>query len=96
MKNNFENLGVSASKSMLLARYLIEPPTQGEVVFNDQAESTQGEIIRELKETIGHYKLYKTEAYEIEDDTNYVTEDYMQKVVVENFGRQKDALEESL
>lgn len=52
--------------------------------------------MRELKETIGHYKLYKTEAYEIEDDTNYVTEDYMQKVVVENFGRFKDALEESL
>ena len=40
LKEKFDDLGVSSSKSMLLARYLIEPPSQGEVVFNDQAMST--------------------------------------------------------
>ena len=50
----------------------------------------------EFKKTIGHYRLYKSEGYEIEDDTNYVSEEYMKKVVVESFGRSKDALEESL
>ena len=49
-----------------------------------------------MKEAIGHYRLYKAEGHEIEDDTNYVAEEYMWKVVVENFGRSKDALEESL
>ena len=58
--------------------------------------STQGEIVRELKETIGHYRLYKAEGYEIEDDANYVAEEYMKKVVVETYGKTKDALEESL
>ena len=81
---------------MLMARYLVEPPSQGEVVFNDKALSTQGEIIRELKETIGHYRLYKAEGYEIEDDNNYVAEEYMKKVVFETFGKYRDTLVESL
>ena len=55
-----------------------------------------GEIIRELKETIGHYRLYKAEGYDIEYDDNYVSEDYMKKVVVETYGKAKSDLEESL
>ena len=54
----FEGLDVPSPKSLLIARYLIEPPMQGEVILNEQAKSTQGEIVRELKELIGHYRLY--------------------------------------
>ena len=96
LSGRFENLGINPSKAMLMARFLIEPPSQGEVVYNEKAVSTQGEILIEFKKTIGHYRLYKSEGYEIEDDTNYVSEEYMKKVVVESFGRSKDALEESL
>ena len=92
----FESQGISGSKSLLMARYLIEPPSQGELILNEQAQSTQGEIIRELKETIGVYRLYKSEGHEIDDDTNYVSEEYMKKVVMENFGRCRESLKQNL
>ena len=88
----FENLGISGQKSMLIARYLIEPPSNGDVILNENAKSTKGEIARELKELIGHYRLYQTDGQVIDDDENYVYEDYMKKVVMETFGRYKETL----
>lgn len=96
MKDCFDDLGVTKSKSLLMARYLIESPSQGDFMFNDQAKSTMGEIVRELKETIGQYALYKAEGYEIEDDANYVSEEFMKKKVVETYGKSRSELEDSL
>ena len=96
LRDGFIDLGIPVSKALLMARYLIEPPTQGEVMFNEQAMSTQGEIVRELREIIGHYRLFKAEGYDIEDDTNYVAEEYMKKVVFETYGKKKEAFQESL
>ena len=47
--------------------------------------------MRELREIIGHYRLFKAEGYNIEDDTNYVAEEYMKKVVFETYGKKKEA-----
>jgi hypothetical protein len=40
LKAKFDGLGVPAKKGVLLARYLIEPLNQAEVVYNENAKST--------------------------------------------------------
>jgi hypothetical protein len=37
LKTKFENLGVKPQKALLLARYIVEPKSGGDVVFNEQA-----------------------------------------------------------
>ena len=37
----FESLGVKAPKSLLIARYIVEPKSGGEVVFNEASTCTQ-------------------------------------------------------
>lgn len=58
LKSKFDALGVPAKKGGLLARYLIEPLNQAEIVYNENAKLTQSEIILVLKDLIGDYKLY--------------------------------------
>lgn len=36
LRQKFEGLGVQSKKSTQLARYLIEPPSTGEIIFNEQ------------------------------------------------------------
>jgi hypothetical protein len=63
LKSKFDALGVAAKKGLLLARYLIEPLNQVEIVYNENAKSAQSEIIAVLRDLIGDYKLYRpTEA----------------------------------
>lgn len=45
---------------------------------------------------IGTYHLYLEEGAEYNDDPNYVQEEYMKKLVVENFGRYRETLLEAL
>ena len=66
------------------------------MLFTEEAKSTQGEIMRELKETIGYFRLYKLESDQVDHDTHYVSEEYMKKVVLERFGPNMDLLIESL
>ena len=35
LRSKFEGLGVQSKKSSQLARYLIEPPSSGEIIFNE-------------------------------------------------------------
>lgn len=58
LKSKFEKLGVDEKKSQLLARYLVEPHNQVEVIYNENAKATQQEVIEILNDTIGHYFLY--------------------------------------
>ena len=39
LKNKFEALGLQSKKSTQLARYLIEPPSQGEIIFNESLKA---------------------------------------------------------
>ena len=77
-----------------MARYLIEPLNQQEVVYNENLKQTQAEIVATLKELVGYYNLYSSE----EDNANdqYVSEDVMQKKIVERFGRAKQSFIECL
>ena len=35
LRQKFEGLGLNSKKSTQLARFLIEPPSQGEIIFNE-------------------------------------------------------------
>lgn len=96
LKGKFDALGVPAKKGGLLARYLIEPLNQAEIVYNENAKSTQSEIILVLKDLIGDYKLYKQSEDQECDDSLYVSQELMQKLIVERFGRSKQSFIESL
>lgn len=58
LKVKFESLGVKAPKSLLITRYLIEPQKGGEVVFSENTVSTQKNIVDQLYELVGPYKIY--------------------------------------
>lgn len=73
MKSKFDSLGVPAKKGQLLARYLIEPLNQSEIVYNENVKSSQVEILSVLKDLIGHYKLYKENDSDDSDDDIFVS-----------------------
>lgn len=58
LKVKFESLGVKAPKSLLITRYLIEPQKGGEVVFSESTVSTQKNIVDQLYDLVGPYKIY--------------------------------------
>jgi len=94
LKVKFESLGVKAPKSQQLARYLVEPKTGGEVVFNENAYCTQKEAIDHLYTLIGPYKIYSAEL----KGEDYTSDAKMQKAAIDKFGRvsTKQALEDAL
>ena len=96
LRQKFEGLGVQSKKSTQLARYLIEPPSSGEIIFNEQQKSSAGDIVSKLQKLIGPYHLYRQEGTAYDDDHNYVQEEYMKKLVIENFGRYRETLVEAL
>ena len=49
-----------------------------------------------LKTLVGPYHLYHSEGNAYDNDPNYVQEEYMKKLVVENFGRLRETLIEAL
>ena len=93
MKSKFEKLGVDEKKSQLLARYLVEPQNQVEVIYNENAKATQQEVIEILSDTIGHYFLY-VDQEDKADDKKTAHEGMLIKMVVDNFGRQRASLVE--
>ena len=60
LRNMFENNGLPANKSELLARYILEPRDQPEVYLQTDRSATQRNIIAVLEESIGHYKVYSS------------------------------------
>lgn len=91
LKSKFEKLGVDEKKSQLLARYLVEPQNQVEVIYNENAKATQQEVIEILNDTIGHYFLY-VDQEDKADDKKTAHKDMLSKMFVENFGRQRSSL----
>lgn len=91
LKSKFEKLGVDEKKSQLLARYLVEPQNQVEVIYNENAKATQQEVIEILNETIGHYFLY-VDQEDKADDKKTAHKDMLTRMFVDNFGRQRSNL----
>ena len=87
-------MGVPAKKGVLLARFLIEPQDQPEIIYNENAKGSQSEILQSLYNAIGSYKLFTNDADEEGDQ--YVYEKEMQRLAVEKFGRYRSTLVEAL
>ena len=83
LKVKFESLGVKAPKSLLITRYLIEPQKGGEVVFSENTVSTQKNIVDQLYDLVGPYKIYS----DVQHGVDFTSEQQMQKMAVEKFGR---------
>lgn len=96
LKQKFEDLGILGKKSTQLARFLIEPPSQGEIIYNELAKASVSDIIAKLQKLIGPYHLYRAEGTAFDDNPHYVQEEYMKKLVLENFGRFRETLIEAL
>ena len=96
LRQKFENLGVQSKKSTQLSRFLIEPPSQGEIIYNENCKASCEEVVTKLQKLIGQYHLYRAEGTDFDDDPAYVQEEYMKKLVLENFGRFRDTLVEAL
>ena len=71
--------------------------TNEQIIFNEHAKASHGEVIEKLALLIGPYHMFRSEggAFDAEDP-NFVQEEYMKKLVVENFGRLRETLVEAL
>ena len=100
LRSKFEILGFSTKKSIMLGRYLVEMNQNlnksAEIIYNENTMTHVQNVLISLQQLIGHYYLYKQEGSEYEEDPNYVQEEYMQKLVFENFHESREALIEAL
>ena len=85
LKSKFETLGIDEKRSQSLARYLVEPQNQNEIIYNENAKATQKEVIDLLNGIIGQYFLYTDDA-EKADDLKTIHVEKLQKMIVDNFG----------
>lgn len=83
LQTKFESLGVKAPKSKLLARYIVEPKTGGDVVVNENAVCSQKEAIDHLYTLIGPYKIYN----DSRQGSDYTSDADMMKLVLKKFGK---------
>ena len=83
-------------KANLIARYLIEIPGQGDLIFNENLTANIADVLDSMSKLIGEYCLFNPEGSEFDNDPNYVQEEYMQKLVLQNFGNCRDTLIEAL
>lgn len=58
LRDIFETNGIPDKKSLLLARYIIEPQKEKELVLSEDISMSQKMIIAGLEGLIGHYKIY--------------------------------------
>ena len=77
--------------SLLLARYLIEPSDQSKISYQQSAMGRVQDVGNRLFQLIGQYSLYQKESTSINNPI-FVQEGYMQKLVFEYFGREKQTL----
>ena len=96
LRQNFESLGMANKKANLIARYLIEIPGQGDLIFNENLTANIADVLDSMSKLIGEYCLFNPEGSEFDNDPNYVQEEYMQKLVLQNFGNCRDTLIEAL
>ena len=97
LHEKFENLGIQAKKSLQVARFLVEPVSDEEYIVNENMKAESQEVLSKLQQLIGQYYLYiQEEVTGYNDDPNVIQEEYMQKLVFENFSRFRETLIESL
>ena len=100
LRQKFEALGIQNKKATQLARYLLENAEPGsDIAFNENLTGSAPEALNKLQALLGQYFLYRTEEDPVDpddDEQNIVQEKYMQKLIVENFGNNREALIESL
>lgn len=59
LMDHFEShWGITVKKSLLLARYVIEPQDQSEVVFSEDNSKKQWQIVEKFKLLLGNYQVY--------------------------------------
>ncbi len=58
MRGIFELNGIEEKPAFLLARYVVEPRSSGQVDHTENASVTQAEIIQGLQELIGEYPIF--------------------------------------
>ena len=102
IKAKFEDLGIQTKKAVQLARYLVEnnqhqnQNQSGEVLYNENLTAETQIILISLQQLIGHYYLYKDEGSEYDQDQNCIQEEYIQKLVYENFYPIRESFYEAL
>lgn len=92
LRGDFESLGIKPEKALLLARYVVEPKSGGEIVVNEQASCSQSDVLDALYDLIGPYKIYS----EHNSGVDYASDSAMLKKVVDKFGRKIQNLIEAL
>ena len=78
---------------------MIETPSQTDIIFNENLTAELQQAVSKLQQLIGTYSLYRKEGSsvsEYDDDQNVVAEEYMQKLVYENFYQVRETLSEAL
>ena len=65
-------------------------------MYNENMTSQIGEALSHLMQLIGDYSLFSPEGASYDDDIGYIQEEYMQKLVMENFGDDREMLIEAL
>ena len=78
---------------------MIESPSQTDIIFNENLTAELHQAVSKLQQLIGTYSLYRKEGSsvsEYDDDQNVVAEEYMQKLVYENFYQVRETLSEAL
>ena len=68
----------------MIARYLIEPENQTEIIFNENLEAKGRAVIARLQSLIGQYCLYRKDNQDVAagaDDADYTQEEYMQELI---------------
>ena len=93
LKTDFESLGIKPDKAYLLARYVVEPKSGGEVVVNEHASCSQSDVLDALYDLIGPYKIYSEGGH---SGVDYASDSAMLKKVVDKFGRKIQNLAEAL
>jgi hypothetical protein len=92
LRGDFESLGIKPDKAYLLARYVVEPKSGGEIVVNEHASCSQSDALDALYDLIGPYKIYS----EHNSGVDYASDSAMLKKVVDKFGRKIQNLTEAL
>lgn len=72
LREIFHSLGISTKRSNTLARFLIEAPGQGDIIFNENLKSGVEIVLQKLSDLIGEYSLYRPKGSAYDEDPNFV------------------------
>lgn len=96
MREVVHSLGIQTKKCNTLARFLVETPGQGDIIFNENLRQEVETVLLKLQALIGNYCLYRPQGSDFDDDPNYAQEDFLQKLVLQYFSTSRETLTEAL